>query len=41
MKGCILSGIERETTHFWRFFEKSSENHPPIVFKEISKTNNK
>jgi polynucleotide 5'-kinase involved in rRNA processing len=21
MKGCILAGVERETTHFWRFYE--------------------
>jgi hypothetical protein len=25
MKGCFLSAVERETSHFWRFKE---QNHP-------------
>jgi hypothetical protein len=41
MKGCILSGIERETTHFWRFNEKSLKEDDSIAFKEFSKTNEK
>jgi hypothetical protein len=41
MKGCILSGIERETTHFWRFNEKSLKEDDSIAFTEFSKTNEK
>jgi hypothetical protein len=41
MKGCILSGVERETTHFWRFHETSQKEVIPIVFTEFPKTNEK
>ena len=38
MKGCLLPGVERETTHFWRFFEAPEQTDDLIVFTEFLRT---
>ena len=36
MKGCFLSGVERETSNFWKFKVSTEPMENPIIFTEIS-----
>ena len=42
MKDFIISGTDKDTTHFWSFAEKQDDqNETKIVFTEVSRVDKK